>query len=329
MLAERRGGRQTRRLNWFPAVLWVASTWARTARWRMSRRLLVAVMLGGMAHSMAAPPRTERLIALARLDAAMHYFDPAVATRASRWDSLFAADVECIADASDGRAYEQLITAMMRALPAHVMDLRFAGSPHRALVYDGFPNAIMQSSGGYGLRWRGARSGEDVPRRHGRGRSRRRTDIRGLTAIRRTRWLRARCRRARSGARHIRPPDIAFSPPRASGVRLNSSIHTSGSSARTGPRIRAALPPFERARDSLEYALAVAAFAAHINDTHVTVASPTGARSWAPYPSAPPHASSRTSSSSRGSPTPREPAGCEPETSSSVDGEQIDDASRA
>src|SRR6476646_2971431 len=120
---------------------------------------LAIASLVGLAHSTAAPPRIERLLALAWLDAAVHYFDPAVATRASRWDSVFAANAELIANARDSRVYEKLITSLMRGLPSPV-DLQNPGSPHRALVSYRCPNAMMPSSDGDGLRWRGAGSGD-------------------------------------------------------------------------------------------------------------------------------------------------------------------------
>jgi hypothetical protein len=43
--------------------------------------------------------RQDRLIALARLDAVVHYFHPIAATRSSLWDSAFAEYAVRIADA--------------------------------------------------------------------------------------------------------------------------------------------------------------------------------------------------------------------------------------
>ena len=119
----------------------------------------------------AASQRIERLVALARLDAAVRYFNPAVATRTSTWDSLFAANVVRIADAPNGSEYGRLVAAMMadnqlinsyawlqsgalratfREKPLHD-EPPVSSSPQRALVYNGFPSPTMQTSGGYGL----------------------------------------------------------------------------------------------------------------------------------------------------------------------------------
>ena len=66
---------------------------------------VVAVVAVALSSVSSTPLRTERLMALARLDAAVHYFDPSVATRASAWDSLLAANALRIVDAVDSREY--------------------------------------------------------------------------------------------------------------------------------------------------------------------------------------------------------------------------------
>jgi C-terminal processing protease CtpA/Prc len=60
--------------------------------------------------------RTARLFALARLDAAVHYFHPTVATRPSRWDSSFASLVVDVADASDSFAYAAAVARLLATL---------------------------------------------------------------------------------------------------------------------------------------------------------------------------------------------------------------------
>lgn len=63
-----------------------------------------------------ASTRVDRLVALARLDAAVHYFNPGVATRASSWDSLFAAYAIRIADAPSPSEYGRLVASLMSDL---------------------------------------------------------------------------------------------------------------------------------------------------------------------------------------------------------------------
>jgi len=45
--------------------------------------MLIAIVVAAFALLPAAPQRIERLVALTRLDAAVRYFNPVVATRAS------------------------------------------------------------------------------------------------------------------------------------------------------------------------------------------------------------------------------------------------------
>ena len=222
----------------------------------------------------AASAHTERLVALARLDAAVHYFDPAVATRASSWDSLFAANAVRIADAGDSLVYRRIIASMMGAF--HPDPKSPAGnSPQRALVYDGFPNAMMQSSGGYGLRWRGAGSGETYRVDMGEGVH---VDVSISEANGDT----------TETVRPLPPPTSAewrAEYPSAgyrilAAARIWSTIrlfypYKSLIGENWDERLRAALPELERAHNSLEYAQAVARFSAHIHDTHVNVGSAT------------------------------------------------------
>src|SRR5947209_19859481 len=78
--------------------------------------LASCIAVGAIPSSTQQRLRSDRLVALARLDAAVHYFDPAVAIRASNWDSLFAANALAIADAKDSPAYGRLVSSMMFAL---------------------------------------------------------------------------------------------------------------------------------------------------------------------------------------------------------------------
>ncbi len=77
--------------------------------------LLCASVLSVAAHR-AAPSHTDRLEALARLDAAVHYFHPAVATGAIEWDSLFAARVVAIADAPTQAEYAHRVSELLARL---------------------------------------------------------------------------------------------------------------------------------------------------------------------------------------------------------------------
>ena len=230
--------------------------------------MIATVFLVALA-SLQRDPRTERLVALARLDAAVRYFDPAVATRASSWDSLFASSAVRIADAPTTAEYRRLIGSTMQALHPDAP----RGGPQRALVYEGFPAAMMRSSGGYGLRWRAAGAGETYRVDMGEGVS---VDV-----------------AVSEGSDDTTEPVSPLAPP--STVEWRAAYPARGyrilAAARIWSTIRlfypyksligenwdnqlhAALPEFERARDSLEYGLAVARFTAHIHDAHVTVGS--------------------------------------------------------
>jgi hypothetical protein len=230
--------------------------------------LIVVAAVLSIAHS--APSRSERLVALARLDAAVHFFDPAVATRASAWDSLFAANALGIADAPDSREYARLVSSMMHALPVQTSAVSSTG---RALVYDGFPSALKQSSGGYHLRWRGAGIAESYRVNMGEG-----VYVDVPVAEQRSDTADA--------VSPALPPDRADSRKAypATGYRILAASRIWSTIRLFYPykslieenwddRFRAALPEFEGARDSLEYAQAVARFAWHIHDTHVSVGS--------------------------------------------------------
>jgi C-terminal processing protease CtpA/Prc len=80
--------------------------------------LLLALLLAvhrPTAHA-ASFQRLDRIVALARLDAAVHFFHPAVAIRASDWDSSFAASVLRIADAGSTVAYARAIDSLIADL---------------------------------------------------------------------------------------------------------------------------------------------------------------------------------------------------------------------
>jgi Periplasmic protease len=232
--------------------------------------MLLILAAAAFSVTRPAPVRSERLMALARLDAAVHYFDPAVATRASSWDSLFAANALRIVDARDSREYAGLVYSLLRALPA---DTSTGGSTGRALVYDGFPTVLMQSSGGYSLRWRSA----PITERY-------RVDM-GEGVV-----VDVPIAEAKSDTTET--PSPAVLPDRANwraaypstGYRILAAARVWSTIRLFYPykpligeswddQLRAALPEFEGARDPLEYAQAVARFAWHIHDTHVTVDS--------------------------------------------------------
>ncbi len=235
--------------------------------------LMPAFLALALAATLPAPPmRIDRLMALARLDAAVHYFDPAVATRESSWDALFAQGVLEIANARTSAEYGRLAHVLMEAAHTSTRNGAPATEPYRALVYNGFPTALMQSSGGYSIRWRSAKPGEtyrvdlgegvfvDVPIAEP-------GDTTGTVAPQKAPttpgWQKAF-------------PDSGYRILAA--ARLWSTIHyfypykaLIGES--WDAQLRAALPEFQAARDAREYGIAVAHFASHIHDTHVTVGS--------------------------------------------------------
>ena len=233
--------------------------------------MIVALAIA-LLTSASTPPsqRTERLVALGRLDAAVRYFNPRVATGPSTWDSLFAANVVRIADAPTSAEYARRISALMSDLhdEPHV-----ATAGQRALVYNGFPSPSMQGSGGYGIGWRGAGLGETYRVDMG---EKAHVDVRLSEASADT----------TGKVQPLAVPTAAewrASYPTA-GYRLLGAARLWSTIRLFYPykgligeswddQFRAALPAVEGAHDSVEYAKAIAAFAAHINDTHVTVGS--------------------------------------------------------
>lgn len=216
--------------------------------------------------------RIERMMALARLDAAVRYFDPSVATRPSGWDSLFAAHAMHIVDAPTNAEYARAIAELMSALHPTAP---VRGAPQRALRYDGFPTAAMATSGGYAIRWRSAGAGESWHVDMGAGAS---VDVplsepgadttESVTAL------------AAPTLKDERAPFPSAGYRLLAAARLWSTIdlfypYKALIGERWDDQLRAALPAFEHATDSLEYAQAVARFASHIHDTHVSTNSAT------------------------------------------------------
>ncbi|MDB4915936.1 MAG: hypothetical protein JWM95_3580 [Gemmatimonadetes bacterium] len=232
--------------------------------------LLVSLIATASLLHPSETARLDRLVALAHLDAAVHYFNPAVATHPSSWDSLFAVSAVRIADASSSSEYRRLVGALMSDL--HDNPALFT-SPQRALRYDGFPTSAMQSSGGYGIAWRSAGSGEVY-----------RVDM-GENVYVDARLSEPSIDTA-SAVPVPRVPTAAewVAPYPSAGYRILGASRLWSTIRLFYPykaligedwdaQFRAALPSIEGAHDALEYAKAMAAFAAHIHDTHVTVSS--------------------------------------------------------
>lgn len=231
--------------------------------------LFLSIALALPAHR--APNRLDRLVAMAHLDAAVRYFNPTVATGASSWDSLFAAHVVRIADAPDAKEYRREVMALMADLHDAA---RSTASPQRALSYNGFPSPTFAGSGGYGLSWRRTDAAESYRVEMGEG-----VEVEVRTS-------------ESSGdlSAPVKPPVAPVSLEwRATypspglrilgAARLWSTIrlfypYKSLMGGSWDDALRTALPAVERARDSLEYAQAIAAFASHIHDVHVTIGSP-------------------------------------------------------
>jgi C-terminal processing protease CtpA/Prc len=229
-----------------------------------------AIVAALMVFIPAAPQRIERLVALAHLDAAVRYFNPAVGTRASSWDSLFAANVVRIADAPTSAEYGRLVSALLADLHD---DAPVSTSPQRALVYDGFPSPTMSGSGGYRIRWRRAGSGETYRVEMG---ERVHVDVRLSEASGdTTASVQVPAYPAAAEWRAAYPPAgyrILAAARMWSTIRLFYP-YKSLIGENWDRQLRAALPAVEGARDALDYAKAVAAFAAHIHDTHVSIGS--------------------------------------------------------
>ncbi|MEP6621983.1 MAG: S41 family peptidase [bacterium] len=218
----------------------------------------------------SAATRADRLVALARLDAAVHYFNPTVATGPSNWDSLFAAHAIRIADAPSSAEYARLVTALMTDLHD---DAPSSTSPQHALKYNGFPSPTFQGSGGYGITWRSAGSGEVYHVDMGEKvsvdvrLSAPSTDMTGAVIMPKAPAL---------AEWHAPFPSAGYRILAA--ARLWSTIrlfypYKSLIGENWDEQFRAALPAIEGARDATDYGKAVGAFAAHIHDTHVTVSN--------------------------------------------------------
>lgn len=232
--------------------------------------MLIAVVAAALALLPSASQRIERLVALAHLDAAVHYFHPAVAIRASTWDSLFAANALRIADAPLSAEYGRRVASLMDALHDEVS---VATSPQRALEYDGFPSPTMPTSGAYSLRWRSAGAGESYRVEMGEHVH---VDVRLSEASSDTSAMQKVPAVPTAVEWRISYPSAGY---RILAVaRVWSTIrlfypYKALIGESWDDQLRAALPKVERAHDALEYAQAIATFAAHIHDTHVTVGS--------------------------------------------------------
>ena len=218
-----------------------------------------------------SPPSTaqriDRLVALAHLDAAVRYFHPAAATNAARWDSLFAANVIAIADARDAADYGRRIASVMSALGDTPLQ---PGSSQRTLTYNGFPSPTYSGSGGYRLEWKSADApmtyrvemGEDA---HADVRLSSQTPdpvTATVSPVPTTPAWRAAYPSAGHrvlGAMRVWSTIRLFDP-------YKQLIAESWDE-----QLRIALSAVEQARDEVEYAKAIAAFAAHVHDTHVTL----------------------------------------------------------
>ena len=114
------------------------------------RTLLVPVVLCVTPHSTRTPlaaqgpsdsTRIDRLLALAQLDGAVHYFHPEVAVHSQRWDSLFAEHVIPIADAPTVGAYREALGELLTRLddPAtHVV-----GEGPASWTTESYPNGVV------------------------------------------------------------------------------------------------------------------------------------------------------------------------------------------
>jgi C-terminal processing protease CtpA/Prc len=240
----------------------------------MLMAFLAALVLPSSLAKPASTPvstqRVERLVALARLDAAVHFFNPSVATRPSIWDSVFAANVVRIADAPSSQEYGRLVSALMTDLHD---DPPVRTSPQGALRYNGFPSPTFQGSGGYQIEWRSAGAGETYRIEMGESVH---ADVR-LSAP------------STDADSTVKAPPVPTSadwrqtyPPvgyRILGAaRVWSTIHyfypyKSLIGENWDDQLRAALPAVEQAANAVEYGKAIAAFASHIHDTHVSVGS--------------------------------------------------------
>jgi C-terminal processing protease CtpA/Prc len=186
------------------------------------------------------------------------------------WDSLFAAHAVSIADAPSRAEYGRRVAALMDGLHD---DAPVATTPQRALEYNGFPPTGMQTSGGYTLRWRKASAGETYRVEMGEGIH---VDVRLSEGSRES-----------SGTTQIGEPpgdpEWRKAYPTAGyrilgAARLWSTIHyffpyKALIVDNWDAQLRIALPKVELAKNALAYGIAIAEFAAHIGDSHVSVGS--------------------------------------------------------
>ena len=230
--------------------------------------MLVSATLAAMTLLFSPPSaaqRSDRLVALAHLDAAVRYFHPVVATNSARWDSSFAANVIAIADAPDPAEYGRRITTLMRALGDTSPP---AGSAHRTLMYNGFPPPTSAGYGGYRLEWRSADAPVSYRVEMGEGAH---ADVRLSSAT--------------AGSATVAVSLVPTTPAwratyPSAGHRVLGAMRVWSTMRLFNPyqrliteswdeQLRIALSAVERARDGVEYTRAIAAFAAHVHDTHV------------------------------------------------------------
>ncbi len=98
----------------------------------------------------SAPPssvRGARAVALARLDAAIHFFDPVAAAVQTPWDSLFAAHAPAVLDAPNAAAYRVELTAMLRGRGDALSALAPTGSVKWGLTRQQGVGVIAPASG--------------------------------------------------------------------------------------------------------------------------------------------------------------------------------------
>ena len=256
----------------YGAGSWIHPTYADRLGLTFTRRPMLLVSLiatASLLHS-SETARVDRLVALAHLDAAVHYFNPAVSTHPSSWDSLFAGNAIRIADAPSSSEYRRLVGALMTDLHD---SSPVSTSPQRALRYAGFPTPAFQGSGGYGITWRSAGSGEVYRVDMGENVY---VDVR-ISEPSSDTTTSVPVPRVPTAAEWVAAyPSAGYRILGAS--RLWSTIrlfypYKSLIGEDWDAQFRAALPSIEGAHDALEYAKAMAAFAAHLHDTHVTVAS--------------------------------------------------------
>jgi len=228
---------------------------------------IVALSIAVLLVSPTAAERTDRLVALAHLDAVVRYFHPATATNAALWDSVFAANVIAIADAPDGAEYARRIANLMATLGDGPVQ---AGSSPHTLTYNGFPSPTAAGSGGYALQWKRVAAPVTYRVEMGEGAHadvRLSSDVSGLETAKVSPFPTSAAWRARYpsagyrvlGAMRVWSTTRLFNPYKPlMGENWNEQFIVAVNAA-------------ERAQDGTEYARAIAAFTARIHDTHVSV----------------------------------------------------------